>query len=198
MKPDSFAQQINRNHRKSLPSGGVLDISLSKSPCRKAIGSSFQFQPSLSATIWRQIFTILAVMKKSLLASFASSMLHHFSLLSCSSEPKLFRNDFRTELHASKLSTKDQIILATGRGHFGRFLGFSDFSLGSTPMKQKSKSCLNDIKFWEVSGIPKTSRFWKSQLSTSSGTQKSAKIPPTCGQDDLVLLLLTFGWVKFF
>ena len=73
-----------------LPSGGVLDISLSKSPCRKAIGSSFQFQPSLSATIWRQIFTILAVMKKSLLASFASSMLHHFSLPSCSSEPKLF------------------------------------------------------------------------------------------------------------
>ena len=26
---------------------------------------------------------------------------------------------------------KDQIILATGRGHFGRFLGFSDFSKGS-------------------------------------------------------------------
>ena len=26
---------------------------------------------------------------------------------------------------------KDQIILATGRGHFGRFLGVSDFSKGS-------------------------------------------------------------------
>ena len=32
---------------------------------------------------------------------------------------------------------KDQIILATGRGHFGRFLGFSDFSKGFEIMKIK-------------------------------------------------------------
>ena len=56
---------------------------------------------------------------------------------------------------------KDQIILVPGRGHFGRFLKFSDFSLWNN----KNKSCLNDMKFWEVSGNPKTSKFWKLQLS---------------------------------
>ena len=65
---------------------------------------------------------------------------------------------------------KDKIILATHRGHFGRFLGFSDFS------KDENKSCLNDIKFWEVSRNPKTSKFWKLKLSILCGTQKSAKI----------------------
>ena len=69
-----------------------------------------------------------------------------------------------------------RFILATGRGHFGRFLGFSDFSKGSPLWNDENKSCLNDIKFWEVSGNPKTSRFWKLQLSMSCGTQKSAKI----------------------
>ena len=72
---------------------------------------------------------------------------------------------------------KDQIILATGRGHFGRFLGFSDFSKGSPLWNEENKSCLNDIKFCEVSGNPKTSKFWKLQLSISCGTQKSAKMP---------------------
>ena len=57
------------------------------------------------------------------------------------------------------------------------FLGFSDFFLWSPPWNNENKSCLNDIKFWEVSGNLKTSRFWKLQLSMSSGTQKSAKNP---------------------
>ena len=35
---------------------------------------------------------------------------------------------------------------------------------------------LNDINFWKVSGNPKTSRFWKLQLSMSYGTQKSFAI----------------------
>ena len=52
------------------------------------------------------------------------------------------------------------------------FLGFSDFFLWSPPWNNENKSCLNDIKFWEVSWNPKISRFWKLQLSMSSGTQK--------------------------
>ena len=61
---------------------------------------------------------------------------------------------------------------------------------------RKNKSCLNYIKFWEVSWNPKRSRFWKLQLSMSCGTQKYAKIPLPmgCGQDDLVLLLFLPFW----
>ena len=72
---------------------------------------------------------------------------------------------------------KDQIILATGRGNFGRFLGVLDFFKGSPLWNNENKSCLNDIKFWDVSGNLKTSKFWKLQLSISCGTQKSAKMP---------------------
>ena len=59
-----------------------------------------------------------------------------------------------------------QIILVPGLGHFDRFLGFSNWS----PLWNNE----NKTKF---SGNPKTSKFWKLQLSISCGTQKSAKIP---------------------
>ena len=55
--------------------------------------------------------------------------------------------------------------------------GILNFSLWSPLWNNENKSCLNDIKFWEVSQNLKTSRFWKLQLSMSCGTQKSAKIP---------------------
>ena len=69
-----------------------------------------------------------------------------------------------------------------------RFLGFSDFSLWSPTWNNENKSCLNDIKFWEVSGNSKTSKY----RNISWGTQKSAKTPHpgqywSWGQDDLVL-----------
>jgi hypothetical protein len=44
-------------------------------------------------------------------------------------------------------------------------LGFLDFPLWSPQRNNENKSCLNDIKFWEVWRKPKTSRFWKLQLS---------------------------------
>ena len=56
------------------------------------------------------------------------------------------------------------------------FLGFSDFFLWFPPWNNESKSCPNDIKFWEFSGNPKTSRFWKLQLFMSSGTQKVSNV----------------------
>ena len=74
-----------------------------------------------------------------------------------------------------KISPKDQIILATGQGNFGRFLGFLVFF--KDLWNNENKSCLNDIKIWEISGNLKTSKFWKLQLSISCGTQKSAKMP---------------------
>ena len=52
-----------------------------------------------------------------------------------------------------------------------------DFFKRSPLWNNENKSCLNDIKFWEVSGNLKTNQFWKLQLSISCGTQKSAKIP---------------------
>ena len=42
---------------------------------------------------------------------------------------------------------------------------FRFFPLVPPPRNIENKSCLNDIKFWEVSGNSKTSRFWKLQLS---------------------------------
>ena len=67
---------------------------------------------------------------------------------------------------------KGNRILRYGCRTFDTFLGFSDFFLWSPPWNNENKSCLNDIKFWEVSWNPKISRFWKLQLSMSSGTQK--------------------------
>ena len=82
----------------------------------------------------------------------------------------------RDSLQPSKNETKkDQIILAPGRSHFGRFLGFSDFSKGSPLWNNDNKSCLNVIKFWEVSRNQKTNKFWKLPLSISCRTQKSAR-----------------------
>ena len=47
-------------------------------------------------------------------------------------------------------------------------LGFLDFSV--FPLwKYENKSCLNELKFWEASGNPKPSKFWKLQLSISCG-----------------------------
>ena len=44
-----------------------------------------------------------------------------------------------------------RFILATGRGHFGRSLGFSDFSKGSPLWNDENKSCLNDFeRFQEI------------------------------------------------
>ena len=48
---------------------------------------------------------------------------------------------------------------------FGVFL--VDFcGFGSPLWNNENKSCLNDTKFWEVSGNIKLSKFWKLQLST--------------------------------
>ena len=74
------------------------------------------------------------------------------------------------------LKGPDRLGHRLGRGHFARFMGFSDFSKGSPLWNEENKSCLNEIKFWEVSGNPKTSRFWKLQLSMSSGTQNASNI----------------------
>ena len=54
-----------------------------------------------------------------------------------------------------------------------RATGFSDMD---APWNNENKSCLNDIKFWEASGNPKRSRFWKLQLSMSSRTQKASNV----------------------
>ena len=76
------------------------------------------------------------------------------------------------EIDCAIFYTKGNRILRYGCRTFDTFLGFSDFFLWSPPWNNENKSCLNDIKFWEVSRKPKTSRFWKLQLSMSSGTQK--------------------------
>ena len=82
-----------------------------------------------------------------------------------------------TEKCDLKPSEKWNII---GPDHLGRFLVFSDFSKESLLWNKENKSVLKYLKFWEVSGDEKTSKFWKLQLSISCGpcgTQKYAKIP---------------------
>ena len=100
----------------------------------------------------------------------ASSSIHNICHLSLQFRAKSSRSSRQT---AVKLSWR-------GTGFWmpdiWRFLGFSDFSLWSPPWNNENRSCLNDIKFCEVSGNPKTSRFWKLQLSMSSGTQKASNV----------------------
>ena len=77
---------------------------------------------------------------------------------------------FFTKIPQKQNFIKGNRILRYGCRTFDTFLGFSDFFLWSPPWNNENKSCLNDIKFWEVSWNPKISRFWKLQLSMSSGT----------------------------
>ena len=75
---------------------------------------------------------------------------------------------------------------------------FSAFFLWSPLGNYEQKSCLNKLKFWEASQIQKRSICWKFKLSISLGTQKSAKTPPSCGQDDQTLSAWFFilRWMK--
>ena len=69
------------------------------------------------------------------------------------------------------------------------------------PWNNENKSCLNDIKFWEVSGNPKTSRFWKLQLFMSSGTQKGTKAikpGPTMTKPFVLIVLLRLEGMKMY
>ena len=70
---------------------------------------------------------------------------------------------------------------------------FSIFPL-VPPWKLWKKSCLNKLKFWEASQNQKRSICWKFQISISLGTQKSAKNPPTCRQDDQTLFCGMYGY----
>ena len=66
--------------------------------------------------------------------------------------------------------------------------GFLDFFKGSPLWKYENKSCLNELKFWEVSQNRKPSKFWKFQLSTYlMWNLKICQNAPSQGQDDLVL-----------
>ena len=99
---------------------------------------------------------------------------------------------------------KDQIILATGRGNFGRFLGVLDFFKGS-PWNNENKSCINDIKFWEV-WKSKNKQILKVTALYLMWNPEICQDAPHRGQDDLVLYKknsiqvdfssLSFRWVK--
>ena len=73
--------------------------------------------------------------------------------------------------------------------------GFFDFSLWFPLWNNENKSCLNELKFWEVSQNPKRSKFWKCQLSILCGIQKSAKIHKTVGKVCNLVLLSHGLWI---
>ena len=81
---------------------------------------------------------------------------------------------------------------------FGAILAdFCFFWIFSPLWNKGNKSCLNYIKFWEVSGNLKTSKFWKLQLSISCGTQKSAKIPRPVAKMIWTFWLIFMGFPKW-
>jgi len=67
------------------------------------------------------------------------------------------------------------------------FWGFQIFPKGPPLWNDENKSCLNDIKFWEVSGNPKNKQILKVAALYVMWNPEICQDPPTCGQDDLVL-----------
>ena len=76
-----------------------------------------------------------------------------------------------------------------GWGNFGRFLGVLDFFKGSPLWNNENKSCLNDMKFWEVSGNPKNKQILKVTALYLMWNPGICQDAPSCGQDNLVLIM---------
>ena len=58
--------------------------------------------------------------------------------------------------------------LGPGLVQFWHIFGVLDFFKVFPLWNNENKSCLNGIKFWEVSGIPKASKFWRLCVASSN------------------------------